>query len=266
MSNKSKMANKTKSPAKSKSANKTKSPAKSKSANKSKPATKSKSKSPAKSKSTLLLLVRHGTTGTTGKVLPGRKPGLHISKKGVEEVEATAKHIADKHPKAIVYCSPMERARETAAIISKALNGNPIKSSGSKTNKQKPIQFPALNECDFGSWTGKKLSDLRKLPDWKLVQSRPGSFTFPKGESFFDLQSRIVDGLNELATKHKGKTIVAVSHADPIKAALGYFLGVPIDLFQRIMISPASVSSILISPTDTSSLQAMILGVNATFN
>ena len=191
------------------------------------------------SKATTILLVRHGTTKTTGKILPGRKPGLHLSKKGIEEVEATAKYIASKYPKAKVYCSPMERAFETADIIAKELSIN--------SKKITPKKIDGLNECDFGSWTGRSLASLRKLNDWDLIQNQPGSFRFPKGESFGELQIRMVETLNNLAKKHLGSTLVVASHADPIKAALGYFLGIPLDLFQRVLVSPASISSLILS-------------------
>lgn len=205
------------------------------------------SKKTSPEKSTTILLVRHGTTKTTGKVLPGRKPGLHLSKKGIEGVERTAEYIAAQYPKAKVFCSPMERAQETAGIITKAL--------GTK----QPKQIAGLNECDFGSWTGRRLAELRKLKEWESVQNRPGSFRFPKGESFGEMQNRIVETLNDLAQKHPGQTLVAVSHADPIKVALGYFLGVPIDLFQRVLISPASVSGLILSKKNL-----MIVNVNMT--
>ena len=90
----------------------------------------------------------------------------------------------------------------------------------------------------------RKLADLGKLPEWKTVQRYPSGFRFPGGESFTEMQVRITSTLARLAEQHRGETIVAVSHADPIKAALADALGTHLDLFQRIVVSPCSVSVI----------------------
>ncbi len=99
-----------------------------------------------------------------------------------------------------------------------------------------------LLECEFGDWTGRALKDLARLPEWKTVQRYPSGFRFPGGESFAEMQTRITSTLARLAAAHRGETIVAVSHADPIKAALADALGTHLDLFQRIVVSPCSVS------------------------
>ena len=102
-----------------------------------------------------------------------------------------------------------------------------------------------LLEADFGSWTGKKLKDLAKKPEWRTVQRYPTGFRFPDGESFAEMQTRMVSTLQKLAAAHRGKVVVAVSHADPIKAAVAHALGTHLDLFQRIVVSPCSVTAIL---------------------
>lgn len=181
---------------------------------------------------TTILLVRHGTTATTGTVLPGRASGLHLAEKGVLQAQATAARISELSKKPVaLYVSPLERARETAAPIAKALALRPVVERG-------------LLECDFGVWTGKKLSLLRKKPEWNAVQHAPSTFRFPDGESFTEMQVRIWTTLERLAKKHRNRTIVVVSHADPIKAAVTYAQGVPLDLFQRTVISTCSVSAI----------------------
>jgi probable phosphomutase (TIGR03848 family) len=180
---------------------------------------------------TTILLVRHGQTPTTGKVLPGRAKGLHLSDEGRKQAEIAAERIGELTKVVAVYSSPLERAKETAAPISKAL--------GLKTQIDK-----GLFECDFGDWTGKELSKLNKLPEWRTVQSAPSTFRFPNGESFTEMQTRMVSTLDRLRLKHPGGTIVCVSHADTIKAAVAHALGTHIDLFQRIVISPASVSAL----------------------
>lgn len=183
---------------------------------------------------TTVLLVRHGQTPTTGKVLPGRAKGLHLADEGHRQAQIAADRIAELAETSgvdAVYSSPLERAKETAAPISKAL--------GLKTRIDR-----GLFECDFGDWTGKELKKLNKLPEWKTVQSAPSTFRFPNGESFTEMQTRMVSALDRLRQQHPGGTIVCVSHADTIKAAVAHALGTHIDLFQRIVISPASVSAL----------------------
>ena len=180
-------------------------------------------------KPTTVLLVRHGQTGTTGQVLPGRAKGLHLADKGVAQAERAAERIGELKRVDAVYCSPLERARETAAPIGKALDIRPKVDRG-------------LLECDFGEWTGAELKTLMKKPEWQTVQRAPSTFRFPGGESFTEMQVRIVSALDRLRAEHPGGTIVCVSHADPIKAAVAHALGTHIDLFQRIVISTCSVS------------------------
>ena len=181
-------------------------------------------------KPTTILMVRHGQTPTTGKVLPGRAKGLHLADLGHEQAKIAALRIAELNIDA-VYSSPLERAKETAAPISAAC--------GLKTQIER-----GLFECDFGDWTGKQLKDLMKLPEWQTVQRAPSTFRFPNGESFTEMQTRMVNALDKLRKLHPGGTIVCVSHADTIKAAVAHAMGTHIDLFQRIVISPASISAV----------------------
>jgi len=152
----------------------------------------------------------------------------------VAQAEAAAARIAQLRDVAAVYASPLERTRETARPIAAA--------QGLKVQIHR-----GLLECDFGDWTGAKLTDLRKLPEWRTVQSYPSGFRFPGGESFTEMQTRMVGAIDELVARHPGQTIVAVSHADTIKAALAQALGTHLDLFQRIVVSPCSISAILYS-------------------
>ena len=179
--------------------------------------------------STLVLLVRHGQTPTTGKVLPGRAPGLHLADAGHQQAQRAAERIAELKSVDAIYASPLERARETAAPIAAA--------RGMKVQIDK-----GLLECDFGDWTGAELKKLMKLPEWGTVQRAPSTFTFPGGESFSEMQVRIVSALDRLRSLHPGGTIVCVSHADPIKAAVAHAMGTHLDLFQRIVISTCSIS------------------------
>ncbi|HEY5663080.1 MAG TPA: MSMEG_4193 family putative phosphomutase [Ilumatobacter sp.] len=182
-------------------------------------------------KPTTVLLVRHGQTPTTGKLLPGRAPGLHLAEAGVRQAERAGERIAELARVDAIYCSPLERARETAAPIGAAIGMRPKVDRG-------------LLECDFGDWTGAELAALMKLPEWRTVQKAPSTFRFPNGESFTEMQVRIVGALDRLRAAHPGGVIVCVSHADPIKAAMAHALGTHIDLFQRIVISTCSISAI----------------------
>ncbi len=181
---------------------------------------------------TLLLLVRHGRTPTTGARLPGRAPGLDLSEEGVAQAERAAARIAELDRVAAVYASPLERTRQTAAPIARA-TGNRV-----RTHK-------GLLELDVGDWTERKLSDLRRRKEWRTIQQAPSAFTFPGGESFLDMRNRIVGTLGELATRHPGEVVVAVSHADCIRAAVADAMGVHLDLFQRVQAGPCSISAIL---------------------
>jgi probable phosphomutase (TIGR03848 family) len=184
--------------------------------------------------STTILLVRHGQTPTTGKLLPGRAPGLHLAENGQAQAQAAADRIAVLKKVDAVYASPLERARETAAPIGKVLG-------------QRVLIDKGLLECDFGDWTGAELKNLMKLPEWTTVQRSPSTFRFPNGESFTEMQTRIVTALDRIRIAHPGGTVVCVSHADPIKAAVAHAMGTHIDLFQRIVISTCSISAIAYS-------------------
>ncbi len=178
-----------------------------------------------------MLLVRHGQTPTTGKTLPGRAPGLHLADTGVAQAEAVAERIAALKQVDAIYASPLERTRETAKPIGKARDLKVTIDRG-------------LLECDFGEWTGSELKELSKLPAWTTVQRYPSGFRFPGGESFAEMQTRITGAVATLVERHPGGVVVAVSHADPIKAAVASALGTHLDLFQRIVVSPCSVTAI----------------------
>ena len=185
----------------------------------------------ARATSTLVLLVRHAVTPTTGKILTGSARGLHLSEEGRKQAAAVARRLAPVPAIAAVYSSPLERARETAEAIAHA--------RGLAVRLER-----GLLECDFGAWTGASLRRLARRREWRVVQRHPSGFRFPGGESFVEMQSRIAEAARRLVERHPGRAIVAVSHADPIKALLAHVLGTPLDLFQRLVIAPASVSAV----------------------
>ena len=197
---------------------------------------------------TLILFVRHGQTPTTGIELYGRKPGVRLSELGLSQAESVAERISEMNQRGIaaIYSSPLVRTRETATPISKAL-GIPIK------------QSRGLIELDVGDWTGRKLNQLRKLKAWSTVQKYPSGFRYPNGESFVEMQTRISQTVDGFVSEHPGATVVAVSHADPIRGLIAHAMGTHLDLFQRIVVSPCSVTAILYTPNGP-----VVLAVNNT--
>ena len=183
----------------------------------------------------VVLFVRHGQTPTTGSVLPGRAPGLHLSPEGEEQARRVGERLAALGRVKAVYASPMERTTETAGPIARAC-------------KLRVRRSPGLVECDFGRWTGRKLQSLRRRKEWTTVQRHPSGFRFPGGESFAEMQARALDAVAGICARHPGETVVAVSHADVIKAVTAAAAGTPLDLFQRIVISPCSVTAIAYHP------------------
>ncbi|MGC5615007.1 histidine phosphatase family protein [Georgenia sp. Z1491] len=179
---------------------------------------------------TLVLLVRHGTTPTTGRVMPGRAPGLNLSERGRDQAEHVAERLAAASPSTIL-SSPLERARETAEPLARR-TGLSV------------VEEPGLLESDVGDWTGEPLADLARLPEWRTVQERPAEFRFPGGESLVEMQERMAATLDRIRAEHRGSTVVCFSHADPIKAALSYAFDLSLDRFQRLTVAPCSVSAI----------------------
>ncbi len=177
-----------------------------------------------------ILLVRHAPTAETGTRLTGRLPGVSLGEAGRKAAHATARSLAGLDL-AAVYSSPIERTLETAFRVAGPHNLS-------------PILEPGITEIDFGTWTGKDLDDLRKTDEWGTVQMNPARFGFPDGESFAEAQLRAVESVERIAKELGDGTAVAVSHSDVIKLVLAYYLGQPLDLFQRLRIAPASISEL----------------------
>ena len=189
-----------------------------------------------------ILLIRHAENDYMKKGrLAGRLPGVHLSENGCQQAQAAAEALGRKFPEKNVkalYSSPLERTMETAAPIAAAFG-------------LEVIQLPGLLETDIGEWQGKSVKGLSRLKVWKIVQNRPSLFRFPGGETFADTQQRISQALSSLSTQHEAKDIlICVTHADPIKLAVAYFTGIPLDLFQRLSVAPASITTLSINETD----------------
>lgn len=197
------------------------------------------------------MLVRHAVTPETGTTLSGRAPGIALSDSGRAQAEATAERLAAV-PVAAVYASPIERTTETAEFIAKH-HGLAVES------------LPGVIEADYGEWTGAKLSDLAKTDLWKIVQAAPSRVRFPGGEAMVAMQARMVGAIEMVSRDHAGDTIVVVSHADPIKAAIAHFTGLALDLFQRVAVAPGSITVLdlgvfgatLLKCNDTGSLEEL---------
>lgn len=179
-----------------------------------------------------ILLVRHGENDYVKEHrLPGRKPGIHLNDKGLAQAKVVAEKLKEAPIKA-VYSSPLERTMETAKPIAKALNLSVIPRRG-------------LIETDVGKWQGKKIKRLSKSKKWPKIQFAPSMFRFPGGERIIDAQHRFVEEIEYLADKHEpGDMVVCVSHADPIKLVVAYYIGLPLDMFQRLSVSPASITAL----------------------
>ena len=184
---------------------------------------------------TIIYLIRHADNEfmNQGK-LAGRLPGIHLTAHGISQAEALAQSLAKVKFKA-VYASPLERAMETAEPIARSKSLEVIPRIG-------------LGETQYGQWQGKSFKVLRRKKLWAIVQHTPTLARFPEGESFTEAQARIVAEIEILRAKHKQPKAVfaCVSHADTIKLAIAHYIGLPLDLYNRLTVEPASVSILAI--------------------
>ncbi|MCA9917159.1 MAG: MSMEG_4193 family putative phosphomutase [Anaerolineales bacterium] len=182
-----------------------------------------------------IVLVRHGENDWVKKHrLAGWIEGIHLNETGRQQAAAAAERLASLPIKAL-YSSPVLRCRETAEFIATSQNLNVTLLDG-------------VGEVRYGEWEGKKVKKLAKKKEWFTVQFFPSRMKFPGGEALRQVQARGVEALEALAEQYDEHDIITVvSHADLIKLVLAYYLGVHIDLFQRIIIAPASVSVLHLS-------------------
>jgi probable phosphoglycerate mutase len=183
---------------------------------------------------TTLLLIRHAQNDwvRTGR-LAGWTPGVHLNDEGRRQAEALGSHLASAKLQA-VYSSPLERAVETAEAIASHYPGLQV------------CLAEGVGEARYGEWTGKTLRQLSRTRLWQVVQHAPSQARFPGGESIREIQARAVGALEEIVQRHPGASVAVVSHADVIKAVVAHYAGMHLDLFQRVMISPASISVIAV--------------------
>jgi probable phosphoglycerate mutase len=177
----------------------------------------------------MILLVRHGENDWVKKHrLAGWIPGVHLNENGRNQAQAAADRLAHLPIKA-VYSSPVTRCMETADYLA-------------KPHQLQIAPLPDVGEVRYGDWEGKKIKKLAKNPLWHIVQFFPSRLRFPEGEALREVQFRAIQALEKLSVQHQKDMIIVSSHADLIKLVLAHYLGVHLDLFQRIAIAPASVS------------------------
>jgi probable phosphomutase (TIGR03848 family) len=199
---------------------------------------------------TLVLLVRHGLTATTGSVLTGWTPGIPLDDRGRRQADALAARLAAVPLDAII-SSPLERCRQTADAIASAGEGRPAVQEDER-----------IGECHYGDWTGQPLKRLAREPLWRVVQGHPAAARFPgeDGESIMDMQHRAVTAVREWNQRlGPGAAYLICSHGDVIKSIIADSLGMHLDMLQRIQVDPCSLTAIRYTP-----LRPFLLRMNDT--
>jgi len=187
---------------------------------------------------TTFFLIRHASCSGLGQTLWGRTAGICLDEKGEMQAQRLCERFKNLTLDAI-YSSPLERALQTAETLA-------------RTMKVEVRQSAAANEINFGEWTGKMFDELSGDDQWRRFNSHRSMTTIPGGESFLEVQNRIVKEIEELAVRYGEARVAIVSHADVIRAAVAYFAGTPIDMISRFEIAPCSVSVIAVGEDTTS--------------
>jgi len=177
---------------------------------------------------TTVLLIRHAETDAVGRFISGWMKGVHLNESGREQAALLARRLA-RAPLRAIYCSPLERAIETAEPVAAATGA--------------AIQVrDAIGEIRFGEWTGRTFEELEVIPEWRKFNTSRSTTRIPGGELMLETQARMVAELECIRSRHPAEIAAVVSHGDPIRAAVLYFAGMPLDFYDRIEISPASVT------------------------
>ena len=180
--------------------------------------------------STRLVLVRHAVTAETGKILSGQARGIDLTEEGRAQAKAVAERLADL-PIDAVYASPLERAWQTAQAIA-------------EPHDLAVTELAGVADYDVGEWTGRALEELVKEDLWRVIQAAPSRAVFPGGEGLSGMQARAVAALDAVLADHPGELVVVGTHADIIKAVVAHYIGLHLDLFQRLVVSPASITAL----------------------
>ena len=177
---------------------------------------------------TTFYFVRHGTNDWLSKGIAGRSPGVHLNEEGRRQAERVASFLEPKGIHAIL-SSPLERTMETAEPFARRMG--------------KPLSSPDwLLEVNFGDWTAKSIAELDAREDWKKWNHFRSGHRAPGGESMMEVQARMVTGMESLRRGTGEAAVAFFGHGDPIRAALLYYLGMPVDMLQRLEVSPGSIS------------------------
>lgn len=182
---------------------------------------------------TRFYLIRHGEKDSPAELLSSRTAGIHLTDLGVRQAEAIARRLEGESLQRIC-ASPMERAQETARPLAQA--------------KNLPIETLAgLNECEFGDWTNRRVDELKATPTWEWFNTFRSGTRTPGGEWMLEIQARFVGEMLRLRDRHPDASLALFSHGDPIRSALMYFSGTPLDFWQRFEISIGSITVIELS-------------------
>jgi broad specificity phosphatase PhoE len=177
---------------------------------------------------TTILLIRHGQTDAVDRYIAGTAEGTPLNAEGERQADRLAAALRDV-PLAAVAASPLTRTRQTAEPIARV--------HGLDTRI-----VPGLLEFEFGDWTGARFSEVDFDPHWQRFNAVRSLVSPPGGELMLQVQQRVVSALLELAAACPDGCVAAVSHGDVIRAALMYFLGMPLDFVHRLEVAPASIS------------------------
>lgn len=179
---------------------------------------------------TLLLLIRHGTNDWVHGRLAGWTPGVHLNEDGRRQAAALSERLGDL-PIAALYSSPLERCVETARAVAEP-RGLALR------------LVDQIGEVRYGEWQGAELKELYKHELWPGVQFYPSGTRFPNGETLGEAQMRIVSALDTIRAQHPRQIVAVFSHADLIKLAISYYIGMHVDLFQRLVVNPCSLTAL----------------------
>lgn len=182
---------------------------------------------------TTFFLVRHAAHDNVGAYLAGRKPGVRLGEAGRAQAGRLAERMKRERFAAIL-TSPRERTRETADAISHACDARPVE------------EDEALEEIDFGAWSGKTFDELNGDPSWARWNAERATASTPAGETMTAVRDRVLGAMGRAATAHPEEAIVLVTHADIIKTAVCHHLGLPVEAGSRFEISPASITTMVI--------------------
>jgi broad specificity phosphatase PhoE len=182
---------------------------------------------------TSFVWIRHAASELTENTIAGRTPDICLSPAGRLQAERLARRLAERGI-GVVYSSPQLRARETARPLAQSFSTE--------------VRLAAeLDEVDYGDWTGQTFTQLEPAAQWRAFNSVRSCTRIPNGELMLEVQTRVIGFVERALDRHRAETVAFITHADVIRSALAYFLGVPVDLSLRLEVSPASVSIVALA-------------------